>query len=188
MHFATIEEIIEPAPRIRQRAFCLHGQELQRRLLKSQNLTAAFRSNLTRRANHRHDVIVGFSEIRDQAAAARRPRAFVWRYRLLPNPLCLLLNHLRSSIDSACQTRPRIAAVWILAVSRERGGPQVWRPSPRLPRPLDGRDRVRARNDRVGRDLPRFFFLIDQEKMMTAYLISLALLGLVIVAAADAQA
>ncbi|WP_257168601.1 hypothetical protein [Bradyrhizobium sp. SRS-191] len=48
------------------------------------------------------------------------------------------------------------------------------------------RDRVRARSDRVGRDPPRLSFNNDQESKMTAYLISLAVAGLVAMAAADA--
>jgi len=45
------------------------------------------------------------------------------------------------------------------------------------------RDRVRARNDRDSRDLPRLFFT---ETTMTACLISLALAGLIAVAVCDA--
>ncbi|MGY3450986.1 hypothetical protein [Bradyrhizobium sp. USDA 4353] len=48
------------------------------------------------------------------------------------------------------------------------------------------RDRVRARSDRVGRDPPRFSLINDQEGTMTATLISLALVGLVAMAATDA--
>jgi hypothetical protein len=39
-------------------------------------------------------------------------------------------------------------------------------------------DRVRARNDRADRDLPRILFY-SARKPMTAYLLSLALIGLV---------
>ncbi|WP_035644679.1 hypothetical protein [Bradyrhizobium sp. ORS 285] len=48
------------------------------------------------------------------------------------------------------------------------------------------RDRVRARSDRVVRDPPRLSLNNDQERTMTAYLISLAVVGLVAMAAADA--
>jgi hypothetical protein len=46
------------------------------------------------------------------------------------------------------------------------------------PRPLASGDRVRARNDRADRDLPRILFQ-SARKRMTAYLLSLALIGLV---------
>lgn len=49
---------------------------------------------------------------------------------------------------------------------------------PRPPRSLAFRDRIRARNDRADRDLPRILFY-SARKRMTAYLISLALIGLV---------
>jgi hypothetical protein len=49
---------------------------------------------------------------------------------------------------------------------------------PRPPRPLGFRDRVRAPNDRADRDLPRSLFHAAR-KRMTAYLLSLALIGLV---------
>jgi hypothetical protein len=56
---------------------------------------------------------------------------------------------------------------------------------PPLPlRPLGLRDRVRARNDRDSRDLPRFVF--TETTTMTAYLISLALAGLIALAVCDA--
>ncbi len=46
----------------------------------------------------------------------------------------------------------------------------------------DHRDRVRARNDRAARDLPHVSF---KEASMTAYLISLALAGLLAIAICD---
>jgi hypothetical protein len=49
---------------------------------------------------------------------------------------------------------------------------------PRPPRPLGFRDRVRARNDRADRGLPRILFHSGR-KPMTTYLLSLALIGLV---------
>jgi hypothetical protein len=69
------------------------------------------------------------------------------------------------------------------AGARERGRHAAWRRCHGRRGPLCLRDRVRARNDRANRDLPLIFH--SARKLMTAYLLSLALIGLIAIAISE---
>jgi hypothetical protein len=63
-HFAIVEEIIEPAPKIGSGLFVCAGEKFDWRLSKAHGLTVAFESNLTRRANYWHYPTIDFSEVK----------------------------------------------------------------------------------------------------------------------------
>jgi len=69
-HFAIVEEIIEPAPKIGSGLFVCAGEKFDWRLSKAHGLTVAFESNLTRRANHWHYPTIDFSNSKSEARGA----------------------------------------------------------------------------------------------------------------------
>jgi hypothetical protein len=135
-------------------------------------------SDLTRRANHPHnDILAQIVKPAPETAAG---------FLLLEIPQSDGGPHVRTPhlphASSPAGRRPnqyhsRVNAREFMPV-RANAPARGVASMPRPPRPLGFGDRVRARNDRADRDLPRILFH-SARKRMTAYLLSLALIGLV---------